>query len=468
MRCAIYTRVSTDEQTQPEYGSLQTQQEICEHYMQVQKEKGWKLTEVYEDGGYSGKDLDRPAIHQLLYDVAQGNIDVVITYKLDRISRSLKDFYDFWQVLKDHSVTFVSATQNFDTSDSAGNLMLNILLSFAQYERELTVERTTTKMKARAEKGMWNGGWVPLGYDYTTEQQLLVPNPQEAKVVRKVFNLVIRHGKLSKVRDELNSLGHRTKSRMITTSSGQRRQVGNNRFSFDAIKSIVENPIYKGCIRYQNQLYPGVHKPLVSEEVWQDASNTLAKYKPKRKLVGLMPKDDYVHLLKGLIKCGDCRSTMTPYPAGKKDKRGRPYLYYTCTQVVEHGKDSKCSVRSLPARKFEHVIKEALSDIGKERAVLEECVRQADLEADASLAPLCEKRDQYNTELAVLTREIKRLIGIFKSQDPATRAKAIVAATTHYSDPKIIAEVSRGLGEAMPGLEISQIPESELLATRGW
>ena len=131
MRCAIYTRVSTDEQTQQEYNSLQTQQEICEHYIHVQKEKAWKLSEVYEDGGYSGKDLDRPAMQRLLYDVRNGNIDVVIAYKLDRISRSLKDFYDFWQVLKDHSVTFVSATQNFDTSDFAGNLMLNILLSFA-------------------------------------------------------------------------------------------------------------------------------------------------------------------------------------------------------------------------------------------------------------------------------------------------------------------------------------------------
>ena len=161
-----------------------------------------------------------------------------------------------------------------------------------------------------------------LGYDCTAEQQLLVANPQEAKVVRKVFDLVIQHGKLSKVRDELNSLGHRTKSRIVTTSSGQRKQVGNNRFSFDAIKSIVENPIYKGFIRYQNHLYPGMHKPLVSEEVWKDANTALAKYKPRRKLIGLMPKDNYVHLLKGLIKCGDCGSTMTPYPAGKKVRTG--------------------------------------------------------------------------------------------------------------------------------------------------
>lgn len=175
MRCAIYTRVSTEEQTQPPYSSLQTQQEICEHYIEVQREKSWQMADVYEDAGYSGKDLDRPAMQRLLYHVTQGKLDVVIAYKLDRISRSLKDFYDLWEVLKQHGVTFVSATQNFDTWDSAGNLMLNILLSFAQYERELTMERTATKMKARAQKGKWNGGWVPQNETSPQLKRTLAP-----------------------------------------------------------------------------------------------------------------------------------------------------------------------------------------------------------------------------------------------------------------------------------------------------
>jgi site-specific DNA recombinase len=417
MRCAIYTRVSTDEQAESEYSSLDTQREICEHYVQVQREKGWQVVEVYEDAGFSGKDLERPAIHRLLADARQGKLDVVVTYKLDRISRSLRDFYGFWEVLKQHGVTFVSATQNFDTSDSAGNLMLNILLSFAQYERELTMERTATKMKARAQKGKWNGGWVPLGYDYVAGDQLLVPNPEERKVVETVFDLVIAHRSLSKVRRELSALGHRTKVRTIAAPDGQQRQVGGNRFSYDAIKSVVENPVYKGLVRHQDQLYPGEHEPLITEKVWAEANAALGRYKPRRKMVGRTPKDDHIHLLKGLLKCGDCGSTMTPYPAGKKGPEGQPYLYYTCTQVIERGKECKCRVRSLPARRFEQAVKDALAELASRRAILEECVRQANVEADARLAPLRDRQDKLTGELSRLTKEIRRLIEVFKTAD---------------------------------------------------
>jgi DNA invertase Pin-like site-specific DNA recombinase len=157
MRCAIYTRVSTDEQARSEYSSLERQKEVCASYIEIQKEEGSHLAGVYEDGGYSGKDLSRPGLQELLQDVRDRKIDVVVTYKIDRISRSLKDFYEFWEVLKEHGVSFVSAAQHFDTSDSTGMLMLNILLSFAQFERELTRERTLSKMAGRAEKGLWNG-----------------------------------------------------------------------------------------------------------------------------------------------------------------------------------------------------------------------------------------------------------------------------------------------------------------------
>lgn len=386
----------------------------------MQREKGWQVVDVYQDAGFSGKDLERPALHRLLSDAHQGKIDVVVTYKLDRISRSLRDFYGFWEVLKRHGVTFVPATQNFDTSDSAGNLMPNILLSFAQYERELTMERTATKMKARAQRGKWNGGWVPMGYDYIADDQRLVPHGEEAQIVRTMFDLVIAHGKLNIVRDQLNALGYRTKSRAITGGNGEARQVGNNRFSYDAIKSIVQNPVHKGCIRHEDQLFPGGHEPLVSEDIWEQANATLtSRYKPRPRRVGLMPKDDRVHLLKGLITCADCGSTMTPYPAGKKDKHGRPYLYYSCTQVVEHGKHSKCKVRSLPARQFEAVVVEALSDLGRNPALLEECVRQANEEAEAALGPLQERKEGYEQRLAVLAQEICRLIEVLKSRDDA-------------------------------------------------
>ncbi|MDP2674623.1 MAG: recombinase family protein, partial [Dehalococcoidia bacterium] len=175
MRCAIYTRVSTDEQARSKYSSLERQKEVCVSYIDIQKEKDWRFAGVYEDGGYSGKDLSRPGLQELLQDIKDRKIDVVVTYKIDRISRSLKDFYGFWEVLKEHNATFVSATQHFDTSDSTGMLMLNILLSFAQFERELTRERTLSKMAGRAERGLWNGGYVPIGFHYLRETQQLRP-----------------------------------------------------------------------------------------------------------------------------------------------------------------------------------------------------------------------------------------------------------------------------------------------------
>jgi len=199
-------------------------------------------------------------------------------------------------------------------------------MSFAQYERELTMERTAVRMKARAQKGKWNEGWMPLGYDYITEEQLLVPNPQESRIIQTVFDIVIQRRRLKDVRDALNAMGCRTKTRVVTTSTGEEKNIGGNRFSYDAIKLIVQNPIYKGFIRYQDKLYPAVHEPLISQEVWEDANAALSRYKPRRRPVRLRPRDDHVHLLKGLVKCSECGSTMMLYPSGKK---GRGGLIYT-------------------------------------------------------------------------------------------------------------------------------------------
>lgn len=171
MRCAIYVRVSTDEQAQPEYNSLQLQAELYQHYIAVQREQGWVVAEVYEDSGFSGKDLKRPALQRLLRGVRRGEIQVVIVYRLDRLSRLSRHFYDMLGIFEASGVKFVSAKESFDTSTPAGNLMLNMLLSFAQFEREMTAERTATKMRARAQKGMWNGGYVPYVYEYDLSKQ---------------------------------------------------------------------------------------------------------------------------------------------------------------------------------------------------------------------------------------------------------------------------------------------------------
>ena len=414
MRCAIYTRVSTDEQARSEYSSLDRQREICASYIDIQKEKDWRLSGVYEDGGYSGKDLHRPGIQELVQDIKDDKIDVMVTYKIDRISRSLKDFYDFWEVLKAHNVTFVSATQHFDTSDSTGMLMLNILLSFAQFERELTRERTLSKMAGRAQRGLWNGGNIPIGFDYSRDLQLLRPAEDEAKVVRFIFSRLIETHSPSTVANEANALGFRSKRRLVTRRTGSQVEVGGKRLDEDSIKAIVRNPLYKGFIRYDGALFPGTHECIIEPETWEEANKAIGN---GREGAELRYKDDHIHLLKGLVRCGPCGLAMTPYPSGKKSSNGTPYLYYTCTSVVQDGTHSACPVRALPAREFEGLIRQVLAELGNSPAILQACVQAANRDATTSVDSIREARSRHQEEIARLTTGIRRIIEIMKTQD---------------------------------------------------
>jgi len=354
MRCAIYTRVSTDEQALSEYSSLKRQEEICRNYIDIHTEKGWKVAGVYEDAGYSGKDFERPGIQELMADVRAGKLDAIVTYKIDRISRSLKDFYDLWEVLKAHNVTFVSATQHFDTSDSMGMLILNILLSFAQFERELARERTMSKMAGRAEKGLWNGGHTPLGYDYVKDTQTLRPNPQEVPLIRFVYRRVIETRSTCAAANEANARGYRTRVRVRTRRDGSQQAVGGQRFDEDMVAAIIRNPVYKGFVRYGGMLYPGKHEAIVDEETWEEANKAIGNGREDD--TGLYYADPHIHLLKGILRCGACGRAMTPYRSGKKTKDGTPYLYYACVDYTKDGSLSTCPIKMLPAREFEALI----------------------------------------------------------------------------------------------------------------
>ncbi len=415
MRCAIYTRVSTDEQATSEYSSLRRQEEVCRNYIDIHAEKGWKAAGLYEDGGYSGKDFHRPAIRELLEDVRNRKVDVIVTYKIDRISRSLKDFYEFWETLKEHGVTFVSATQHFDTSDSTGMLMLNILLSFAQFERELTRERTMSKMAGRAEKGLWNGGNVPIGFTYDRETQTLRPDEREAAVIRFTFARVIETASPCVVANEANARGYRTKLRTITQRDGVRREIGGKRFDEDQVTAIVRNPVYKGYMRYGGKLYRGNHEPIVSEEMWDRANRSIGVGRDNDN--GMHYKDDHVHLLKGILKCGHCGLAMTPYPSGKKTKDGTPYLYYACISFTKDGRHTSCPVKMLSARPVEALIKQALADLGNNPTILQACVDEANREAVRSVDQMEETQTSRREEIGRLTAGIRRIIEVMKAED---------------------------------------------------
>src|SRR5215813_5127332 len=262
-RCAIYTRKSSEEGLEQEFNSLAAQREACEAYIRSQQHEGWVLAKThYDDGGFSGGNLERPALQRLLADLRAGRIDIVVVYKVDRLTRSLADFAQLVELFDAQSVSFVSVTQQFNTTSSMGRLTLNVLLSFAQFERDVTGERIRDKIAASKKKGMWMGGNVPLGYD--ASERTLVINPAEAETVRRIFSLYRELGCVRRVKDEADRLGLHTKRR--ATANGAER--GGAAFSRGHLYRVLSNPIYPGQIAHKGQLYPGQHPALIDHETW--------------------------------------------------------------------------------------------------------------------------------------------------------------------------------------------------------
>src|SRR5690242_10487231 len=270
-RCAIYTRKSSEEGLEQKFNSLAAQREACEAYIRSQQHEGWVLDRHrYDDGGFSGGNLERPALQHLLADIRTGRIDVVVVYKVDRLTRSLADFARLVEIFDAQDVSFVSVTQQFNTTSSMGRLTLNVLLSFAQFEREVTGERIRDKIAASKKKGMWMGGNVPLGYD--ASECALIINPAEAETIRRIFGLYRELGCVRQVKEEADRLGLRTKS--STTANGTER--GGRPFSRGHLYTLLSNPIYTGQIVHKGQLHPGQHPALIDDASWSIVRDQLA------------------------------------------------------------------------------------------------------------------------------------------------------------------------------------------------
>ncbi len=416
VNCGIYCRVSVVEAADPDQNSIEAQRTTCEHYVQVQRDKGWTVTAVYEDAGFSGKDMDRPGMRRLLDDVRSGRTDVVVSVACDRVSRSLRHMTGFLSVLEEAGATFVAATQSFDTSTSAGSLLLNVLMSFAEFERSICVERTQLRMRSRAQAGRWNGGMVPLGYDYDRERQLLTPSPTEADGIRAILDLAIEHGQVSVVRDEANARGYRTKIRRAAEATHP--QLGGRPFTHDGIKGIVRNPIYAGLIRCGEELFPGVHEPLVTEETWRAANHAIDSAADGKRRIGSNGRDVHVHLLKGLVRCGHCGSTMTPFPSGKTGPSGERFLYYQCSEVVKHPQDCDCPVRRLPARKLEEAIARILMGLARDPDRLRQAAERSDADANREPESLERRRTKRSSDLQHLDARLRRLLDVFGGEGP--------------------------------------------------
>ena len=403
VRCAIYTRKSTEEGLQQEFNSLDAQRESGEAYITAQKHEGWVcLPDRYDDGGFTGGNLDRPAVQRMMSDIKAGKIDCVVVYKVDRLSRSLMDFARMMETFEEHHVSFVSVTQQFNTSHSMGRLMLNVLLSFAQFEREIISERTRDKIAAARRKGKFAGGRPVLGYDLLSNPAgpRLVVNDAEANQVRTIFELYLKHQALIPTVRELDQRGWTTKA--WQTKDG--RRVGGCPFDKNLLYHLLTNVVYLGKVRYRDEVHPGEHAAIVDEQVWQRVQAVLGR---NGRTGGGVVKNKYGALLKGLLRCGSCECSMGHTYSAQGTKR---YRYYVCLRAQKRGWD-KCPTKSVPAGEIERFVVEQIKGIGKDPAVLKETLRQARGQSQRSLAGLQTEERRLERELARHNADVRKLAG---------------------------------------------------------
>ena len=326
VRCAIYTRKSSEEGLEQEFNSLHAQREAAEAYIASQRHEGWVcLAERYDDGGFSGGNVERPALQRLLADVAGGKVDCVACYKVDRLSRSLLDFARMMEVFDQHQVSFISVTQLFNTATSMGRLILNVLLSFAQFERELIAERTRDKMGAARRKGKRVGGRPLLGYDLDPHSPKLLVNAAEASRIRAIFHMYLRLGGLIPTVQELSRRGWTLKR--WTTRKGV--VYGGHPFTKTNLHQLLTNVVYVGQVRYQGTIYPGEHQAIVPPALFQQVQ---AQLRRKRRPATVRQPPPAV--LRGLLRCKACDCPMGP-TSSQKSKRA--HRHYVCQQAQQRG-----------------------------------------------------------------------------------------------------------------------------------
>jgi len=331
IKCAVYTRVSTDGQAEVEFNSCESQ-EIKIHSF-IDSQDNMEIFKSYSDPGYTGANLDRPAFNEMIRDIQAGKVNVVIAYKIDRLTRSPKDFYQIIEVFDKYNVSFISVTERFDTSTPSGRLLRNIMLTFAQFERELISERIRDKLLERAKKGYWNIGSTPFGYK--REDKKLVINHDEAKVVKYIFEEFINTGSVYEVYKSLKGKGWNNRKGLPIT--------------VEEISKLVRRVVYVGKIEYKGNIYQGIHQPIVSNDIFS-AAQSIERKKVKRKIV------QNNHFFPGMVKCKECGSTMTPVFASKgKIGRKRRYFYYRCTSISKRD-ISFCGTRYVSSDRLDTYI----------------------------------------------------------------------------------------------------------------
>ena len=397
IRCAVYTRKSSEEGLEQSFNSLHAQRDACEAFVRSQQHEGWSIVPTaYDDGGFSGGTMERPGLKALLDDVRSGKVNVVVVYKIDRLTRSLFDFAKIVETLDAAGASFVSVTQSFNTTTSMGRLTLNVLLSFAQFEREVTGERIRDKIAASKRKGMFMGGNIPIGYDLVDHR--LVPNPDEAATVRLIFETYLQRGTVRQVKQHLDRTSVVTKRREVTSTDGTKRANGGLPFFTGHLYTILRNPVYIGKVRHRREVHAGIHDPIISDELWAAVQARFdaqavgrSKGRPTRQ----------TSLLTGILFTEDGRR-LTPTHTVKGPNR---YSYYATTASVAEG-----GAMRLSARDIEQLVRDAVATKLTDNTWLSDLVR-VDGDLPANFATIIETASALATQLKPMENcELRALI----------------------------------------------------------
>ncbi|MGC6526482.1 MAG: recombinase family protein, partial [Paracoccaceae bacterium] len=405
MRCAIYTRKSTDEGLEQSFNSLDAQREACAAFIASQKHEGWILHEMsYDDGGWSGGTLERPAVQQLLEDIRSGQIQIIVVYKIDRLTRSLTDFAKLVEIFDTHKVTFVSVTQQFNTTTSMGRLTLNVLLSFAQYEREITGERIRDKFAASKAKGMFMGGNVPVGYKLG-DRKLLIDEIY-VQVINQIFEAYVQLGSASKVKAYLRGLDIRTPVREHRNG----KTSGDKHFTTGHLYQILSNPIYIGKVRHHGKIYDGQHEAILNQNLWDQVQNKLAKNAARPKGTSAQRTLQYPLIGKIFSSTGHRLAPTTVHKSTKADQKNY-YRHYTVNRTRREPPYGELT--SLPAPEAEHATSLAL-----QKLLADLKAEQSNLSADLFL----QKRQEV---MQLSIRELTETVVLYKDRLEVTLSRSI-------------------------------------------
>ena len=395
-RAAIYTRKSTTAGLDSNFTSLQNQRERAEAYVTSQ---GWTVdTTPFDDGGFSGGNADRPALQELLRRVENREFDVIVVYRLDRISRSLVDFVKIHDFLDKHGVALVSVTESINTTTAHGRMMVNVLLSFAQYERELAAERTRHKIEAARRKGKWTGGRPVLGYDVV--DGCLAVNKDEVPQVNAIFDLYVETTSLIAVVQELNRRGWRQKKWVTKTG----RTCGGNLWNKSSLRTLLANPLYIGKQRLGDETFKGEHKAIVTKKLFDQVQSLIVG---NRDSCGSATRTGAGFLLRGLLRCSACDAAMTPTSTMR---RGKAYRYYVCSAAQKRG-HATCPSKSIPADKAEAFVVDQVRRIGADPKLQEQTFRAAVGQVKAQRRGLRRERKMLERDLTTCRADVERLVG---------------------------------------------------------